>query len=259
MLGLRHWLGLSVPRLLIETTELPMADVAFMAGFSSVRAFNGTVRAVFGLSPTGLRRRGRPTDMNGAISLRSPFRVPLCPDDLFGHLVAVSVPGVEEWRSGVYRRTLRLPHGHGVVGLRPTGDSYVQYAPALSDLRDLTAAISRCRRLLDLDADPVAIDELLGRDPTLGPLVRHAAEWRPWRGYAAQHLWTHRAMTMSRAVPPPSAMTADGEMRSTTRPPTRAPREIVAWTEEVNSTEAASRESGAALANQVWEATGTAP
>ncbi len=159
-------------RLLIETTALPMADVAFMAGFSSVRTFNDTVRAVFGLSPTGLRHRGRPADVTGTVSLRLPFRAPLCPDNLFGHLVATSVPGVEEWRSGTYRRTLRLPHGHGIAELRPTGAPYVQCSLALSDLRDLTTAINRCRRLLDLDADPVAIDELLGRDPVLGPLVR---------------------------------------------------------------------------------------
>ncbi|GAA0958780.1 AlkA N-terminal domain-containing protein [Actinocorallia libanotica] len=159
-------------RLLIETTALPMADVAFMSGFSSVRAFNDTVRAVFGLSPTGLRSRGRAADVTGVVSLRLPFRAPLCPDDLFGHLVASSVPGVEEWRSGAYRRTLRLPHGHGVAELRPADASYIQCTLALSDLRDLTTAINRCRRLLDLDADPVAIDELLGRDPVMGPLVR---------------------------------------------------------------------------------------
>lgn len=159
-------------RLLIETSTLPMADVAFASGFSSVRTFNDTVRAVFGLSPTELRRRGRPADVTSAVSLRLPFRAPLCPDNLFGHLVATSVPGVEEWRSGVYRRTLRLPHGHGVAELQPTGAPYIQCTLALSDLRDLTTAINRCRRLLDLDADPVAIDDLLGRDPVMAPLVR---------------------------------------------------------------------------------------
>lgn len=192
-------------RLLIETTALPMADVAFGAGFPTIRTFNDTVLAVFAMPPTELRRRaagrgsagtrggtrdgtaggrqwssgpgggpagGRPSSL-GAISLRLPFRQPMCPDNLFGHLVATAIPGVEEWRDGAYRRTLRLPHGPGVVSLRP-GPEYIGCHLALTDLRDLAMAISRCRRLLDLDADPVAIGDQLGTDPALAPLIGKA-------------------------------------------------------------------------------------
>src|SRR6266542_4613012 len=81
-------------RLLIETTALPMGDVAFAAGFASIRAFNDTVREVFALSPTELRRRaanGHPAPApRAALSLRLPFRAPLCPDNLFGHLAATA-------------------------------------------------------------------------------------------------------------------------------------------------------------------------
>ena len=116
-------------------------------------------------------RRGRRAGRRpGALSLRLPFRQPLCPDNLFGHLAATGVPGVEEWRDGAYRRTLRLPHGHGVVALRPEPD-HIGCQLALTDLRDLAIAISRCRWMLDLDADPVAVDELLRADPVLAPLV----------------------------------------------------------------------------------------
>lgn len=168
-------------RLLIETTALPMAEVAFAAGFSSVRAFNDTVREVFALAPTELRARGarRPDNAApgprtpGVISLRLPFRAPLTPDNLFGHLAATAVPGVEEWRDGAYRRTFRLPYGHGIVALRPRPD-HIACRLALTDPRDLTVAISRCRRMLDLDADPVAVDEQLRTDPLLAPLVDKA-------------------------------------------------------------------------------------
>jgi AraC family transcriptional regulator, regulatory protein of adaptative response / DNA-3-methyladenine glycosylase II len=163
-------------RLLIETTALPMGDVAFAAGFASIRAFNDTVRDVFALSPTDLRRRaggGRAAAASGMLSLRLPFRLPLCPGNLFGHLAATAVPGVEEWRDGAYRRTLRLPHGRGIVALRP-GPDHIGCQLALTDLRDLAIAISRCRRLLDLDADPVAVGDLLGGDPVLAPLVAKA-------------------------------------------------------------------------------------
>ncbi|AHI01032.1 AlkA N-terminal domain-containing protein [Kutzneria albida] len=157
-------------RLLIETTMLPMAEVAFASGFASVRAFNDTVREVFAVTPTELRARGKPTNTQGSLTLRLPFRAPLCPDNLFGHLVATGVPGVEEWRGGAYRRTLRLPHGHGIASLRPMPD-HVECRLSLTDLRDLSTAIARCRWLLDLDADPVAVDELLRADPALTSLV----------------------------------------------------------------------------------------
>ncbi|MER5489013.1 AlkA N-terminal domain-containing protein [Streptomyces sp. NPDC002812] len=169
-------------RLLIETSGLPMGDIAFAAGFSSIRTFNDTVREVFALAPSELRARaaGRgaapgagPGQVPGTISLRLPFRAPLTPDNLFGHLAATAVPGVEEWRAGAYRRTLRLPYGTGVVALTPQPD-HIGCRLALTDLRDLTIAISRCRRLLDLDADPEAVDEQLSTDPLLAPLVAKA-------------------------------------------------------------------------------------
>ncbi|MFF1558295.1 AlkA N-terminal domain-containing protein [Streptomyces sp. NPDC058279] len=165
-------------RLLIETSALPMGDVAFAAGFSSIRAFNDTVREVFALSPSELRTRSARAHRDqpripGTISLRLPFRAPLNPDNLFGHLAATAVPGVEEWRAGAYRRTLRLPYGTGVVALAPRPD-HIACQLALTDLRDLTIAISRCRWMLDLDADPEAVDEQLRSDPLLAPLVDKA-------------------------------------------------------------------------------------
>jgi len=153
-----------------------MGDIAFAAGFSSIRTFNDTVREVFALSPTELRRRagrGHPAAAPGVLPLRLPFRSPLFPDNLFGHLAATGVPGVEEWRDGAYRRTLRLPHGHGVVALRPEPE-YIACQLSVTDLRDLAIAISRCRRLLDLDADPVAVGDLLSAEAVLAPLVAKA-------------------------------------------------------------------------------------
>ncbi|WP_406407565.1 AlkA N-terminal domain-containing protein [Streptomyces sp. NBC_01643] len=164
-------------RLLIETTELPMSDVAFAAGFSSVRTFNDTVREVFALAPGELRTRAarsvKTPATPGVIALRLPYRAPLNPSNLFGHLAATAVPGVEEWRDGAYRRTLTLPYGHGVVALTPHPD-HIGCRLFLTDPRDLTLAISRCRRLLDLDADPVAVDDQLRADPLLAPLIDKA-------------------------------------------------------------------------------------
>jgi len=171
-------------RVLIETTDLAMAEVAFGAGFASIRQFNDTVRAVFDATPSSLRARaagaahgaggraGSPSASTGpgALDLRLSFRQPLAPENLFGHLAATAVPGVEEISGDTYRRTLRLARGPGVVALRPAPE-HVACRVAVADLRDLTSAISRCRFLLDLDADPVSVDEVLGADAALAPLV----------------------------------------------------------------------------------------
>ncbi|MHB8191171.1 MAG: DNA-3-methyladenine glycosylase 2 family protein [Ferrimicrobium sp.] len=159
--------------LLIETTTMAFTDVAFAAGFSSVRQFNDAVRVAFATTPTELRLRARPSSISprrGSLVLRLPFRAPLNPDSLFGHLVASMVPGLEEHRDGAYRRTLRLPRGCGVVALSPQSD-HISCRLVLDDLSDLTAAIARCRRLLDLDADPQAVVASLAEDPALAPLV----------------------------------------------------------------------------------------
>ncbi|NUL04169.1 DNA-3-methyladenine glycosylase 2 family protein [Streptomyces lunaelactis] len=165
-------------RLLIETTQLPMAEAAFAAGFSSIRTFNDTVREVFALAPGELRTRATrsksaPPQTPGVIALRLPYRAPLNPSNLFGHLAATGVPGVEEWRDSAYRRTLGLPYGHGIVALTPR-PGHIACRLSLTDPRDLTIAISRCRWMLDLDADPEAVDDQLRTDPLLAPLVDKA-------------------------------------------------------------------------------------
>ena len=165
-------------RVLIETTDLPFGDVAFAAGFSSIRQFNDTVRLVFEATPSSLRKRaaartGPEIHSPGTVCLRLPVRTPFAYEGVFGHLAAGAVPGCEEVRDGAYRRSLRLPFGNAVVGLTPAVD-HVRCLVVLDDFRDLATAIARCRRLLDLDADPEAVVDALTRDPDLAPVVAKA-------------------------------------------------------------------------------------
>ena len=165
-------------RLLVETTDLPMADVAFAAGFASIRQFNDTVREVFGTTPTGLRRTraGAAAGSPGWLTLRLAARAPYDAAEVLHFLGAHAVPGLEDWDGTTFSRVLDLPHGPAVVRLSPAADgaAAVTARLLLPELRDLGAAVSRCRRLLDLDADPVAVDDLLGADPSLAPLVAGA-------------------------------------------------------------------------------------
>jgi AraC family transcriptional regulator of adaptative response / DNA-3-methyladenine glycosylase II len=166
-------------RILVETSSLPMGDIAFAAGFTSIRQFNATMLEVYATPPSVLRERARRRDGpalvkagTGVLRLRLPFRPPIDAGRMFGYLAARAIAGVEVASAGEYSRTISLPNGYGLLSLRPVpGASWVDCALALSDLRDVTAAVQRCRRLLDLDADPCAISGFFDGDPVIGPLA----------------------------------------------------------------------------------------
>ncbi|QOC90415.1 DNA-3-methyladenine glycosylase 2 family protein [Micromonospora craniellae] len=158
-------------RTLIETTGLGLAEIAFAAGFGSVRQFNDTVRDVFGVPPSQLRSARKPaTGGAGTVTVRLAYRPPLHAAALLDFLARRTLPGVDEVRDGTYHRGLRLPHGPGEAVLTPA-DGYVLATLRLTDLRDLAPAVARCRHLFDLDADPVAVDQTLGADPALAEAV----------------------------------------------------------------------------------------
>ena len=162
-------------RLLLETTDLRVAELALTAGFSSVRQFNSTMREVFGVTPTELRARRHTDAQTGSrgLSVRLPCRPPFDGRALIAFLRARAVPGIEEVLADRYRRSLRLPRGSGVVEVAPR-ESHVEATFWLEDLRDLGPALNRCRRLLDLDSDPGSIVERLAGDEIVGPLVMAA-------------------------------------------------------------------------------------
>ncbi|MFE6686232.1 bifunctional transcriptional activator/DNA repair enzyme AdaA [Streptomyces sp. NPDC057743] len=159
-------------RILLETTNLRITDVAMAAGFSSVRQFNATIAAVFDRTPTALRgTAGAPAGQAaGTLAVRLSVREPFDGAALLRFFAARAIPGIEEIDAGSYRRSLRLPHGACTVVLTPH-PGHVEARFCLEDIRDLAAAIHRCRGLLDLDADPAAIAEHLAGEPLLAPLV----------------------------------------------------------------------------------------
>ncbi|KJY43151.1 AraC family transcriptional regulator [Streptomyces sp. NRRL B-1568] len=167
-------------RVLLQTTDLPVTEIAFAAGFASVRQFNDTIRAVYDQTPSALRARPaqrRASRPSGGIPLRLAHRGPYAAREILDFLQRRAVPGIEEVLgtpgARVYRRTLRLPYGTGVAEIHEPreGGSWLDCRLNLTDPRDLSTAVQRVRRLFDLDADPYAVAERLGADPRLGPLV----------------------------------------------------------------------------------------
>ncbi len=162
---------------LLDETDLPVTEVAFAAGFSSIRRFNAAFRDTLGRPPSDLRRRrttGRATGRTtGDFRLTLAYRPPLDWEALLAFLAVRAVPGVACVRDGVYRRTIACGEDRGFLTVR--------HAPGRPELwLDLPLPLSRClmpvvtrvRRLFDLGADPAAIAGCLAQDPLLAPLVR---------------------------------------------------------------------------------------
>ncbi|CAI3795886.1 DNA-3-methyladenine glycosylase 2 family protein [Pseudarthrobacter sp. MM222] len=174
-------------RTLLVSTAMKAADIAFAAGFSSVRQFNETIGEVFAMTPSALRATARhhrgPTPAavsSTALTLNLPYREPFDPG-IFDFLAVRAIPGIEEGTPHSYARTLRLAHGD--ARFRVDYDAAAAGRPLVLtigavDLRDLASLLSRVRRLLDLDADPVAIDAALAADPRLAARVAAAPGMR---------------------------------------------------------------------------------
>jgi AraC family transcriptional regulator of adaptative response / DNA-3-methyladenine glycosylase II len=179
-----------VARELLVSTDLPAGEIAFAAGFGSIRQFNDTIAEVYDRTPTQLRatRRahgGSPTPGPGEavvaaggpaqeirIRLALPVREPFDADGVFAWLAARAVAGVEEADSAHYSRTLLLPGGTAVFTVR-WASGRLQLAATLGVLADLTPLVARVRRLFDADADPIGIDEALSAEPSLTGAVRN--------------------------------------------------------------------------------------
>jgi AraC family transcriptional regulator of adaptative response / DNA-3-methyladenine glycosylase II len=169
-------------RTLLVSTDLPIADVAFAAGFSSIRQFNDTITTVYETTPSDLRSKGAramgtPTAPRShvpgptTITLRLPARPPFDGPGLLKFFADHAVAGLEEGDTESFRRPVRLPSGIAQVTVRLDGDAGVLCTAELDELGDVGALVSRVRRLFDLDADSVAIDAALAQDPALAPLV----------------------------------------------------------------------------------------
>lgn len=153
-------------RVLLQRTTASISDIAFQAGFGSLRQFNDTIREVYAATPQQLRGTA-PEPQPGAdgtggglelrLAARQPFDAPGLLD-FFGTRV---VTGLESRVGDRFARAVRLPGGAAVVEVRP-GDSGLVARVALTDWRDLGALVARLRAWCDLDADPYAIDDVLG-------------------------------------------------------------------------------------------------
>jgi AraC family transcriptional regulator of adaptative response / DNA-3-methyladenine glycosylase II len=165
-------------RRLLDETDLPVATVGFAAGFASVRQMNRVMREVFHDSPSALRARRLVRDRlvaDGGLDLRLTFRAPFSWGATIATLARHACPGVEFVDADVYRRTIEIEGHPGVLELhRPVADDHLRLRVHLPRWEGLIHVVQQARRVLDLDADPAPINDVLGADPLLAPSVAAA-------------------------------------------------------------------------------------
>jgi AraC family transcriptional regulator of adaptative response / DNA-3-methyladenine glycosylase II len=172
---------LAAAKRLLHDSDLSCAEIAFAAGFSSVRRFNACVRECFGVPPSSLRRGRTERGPREGLTLRLDYRPPLDWDALLGFLAARAIPGVEQVEGDCYRRTASVVSGEGAsmgwIELRhdpQPARPRLHATLSLSLTKHPLKIVAALRALLDLDAEPQVIREALGRDPKLAPLLaRH--------------------------------------------------------------------------------------
>ncbi|HEY3381173.1 MAG TPA: AlkA N-terminal domain-containing protein [Vicinamibacterales bacterium] len=184
---------------LIDETDMPLTAIAMSAGYGSIRRFNAAFLGSYGRSPRELReaRTGRGVSaqsvrprLHGGSPPRYLFQLRYRPpfdwDALLGFLAPRAIPGVESVMEGSYRRTFQIGDDVGWLEVASRGVGALRLTIDISNPAHLLLIVTRVRRMLDLDADPMAIDGQLGRDALLGPLVKRRPGLRvpgTWDGF----------------------------------------------------------------------------
>lgn len=173
-------------RRLIDDTDFTMAEIAFMAGFGSIRQFNRACSEIFRASPRELRAKRRVKDRlvaDGGLILRLPFQGPLDWDRMLGYLAARAIPGVENVSNRTYRRTVMIDGDPGMFELLPGGPDHLLLRAHIPHWEGLIHIAHRARQIFNLDAEVRVAVEHLRSDPLMKrlggalPGVRPPGTW----------------------------------------------------------------------------------
>jgi AraC family transcriptional regulator, regulatory protein of adaptative response / DNA-3-methyladenine glycosylase II len=197
-------------RRLLDDTDLTITEIAFAAGFGSLRQFNRACQELFRASPRELRAKRRKSDRlvaDGGLVLRLMFSGPLDWDALVTYFAARAIPGVEHIGGGIYRRTIVVGNDPGVLEVCRGGEDHLVLRVHLPHWEELIHVVERARRIASLDVDLDGPTLQLADDPLIGPLlrarpgVRAPGTWNPFetgvRAIVGQQVAVAAANTMT--------------------------------------------------------------
>ena len=179
---------------LLRDTNLPIAQIALEAGFSSLRRFNGVFRQIYQRTPSEVRRqhasgarRGEVTPATSVTRMYLSYRPPFQWSQLLGFFRARALAGVEQVDGDVYQRSFSLQGRRGLLRVRDEAGKHRLVVEVTGEGGTALYLVQqRLRRLFDLDADTEQIATVLSRDPLLAlqlegaPGVRLPGAWDPF-------------------------------------------------------------------------------
>ena len=162
---------------LLTETALPITEVAFASGFSSLRRFNDAFTRRYRMPPTRLRKKAAEgvdaAADSGTSTLQLSYRAPYDWKGVLGFLAARALKGIEHVTDGSYARTVQLGKAKGWIRVTQSKEKHalmLEFTHSLTPV--LPLLLSRIRALFDLDARPEVISRQLKKDPRLSHAVK---------------------------------------------------------------------------------------
>ena len=177
-----HYLGLTplqvertrrllLAKQLLTDTTLSITDIAFAAGFGSLRRFNAVWLAAYGVAPSRLRASRTTAWQDEPIRLRLAYRPPYDFAALLDFYRLRAISGLEEVTAERYVRHFPGDSGMARLEVQAGSGDWLQVTLQGVAPRQLPALLYRLRRMWDLDADPLPIRARLSACPRLAEHV----------------------------------------------------------------------------------------
>lgn len=159
---------------LITETGLPMSEIAFTAGFSSIRRFNSAMQKAYKMNPSELRRtKKEPVGKASVLELNLSYRPPYNWDAMLNFLAGRSIPGIDRVDKKRYRRTVSIGDVSGMIEIQPVPEkNHVKLKVPLHLANGLQQIVEKVRNLFDLRAEPENIQYTLSKDPLLKKILK---------------------------------------------------------------------------------------
>jgi len=174
-------------RRLLDESAMPITEIAFASGFSSVRRFNAVFQSTYGRAPSAMRRKRVAAKSDNGFCLRLNYRPPFEWGAIAQFLAARAIPGVEYADDNCYRRTISIGGNAAIIEVRDVdGVNAVDVSGPSSIAEHGLVVVERVRRIFDLGADPLVIAAQLADDKVIGPSVVDAPGLRvpgAWDGF----------------------------------------------------------------------------
>lgn len=159
-LEIAHTRRLLLAKRLLTDTALPIGEIAFAAGFGSLRRFNDAFAASYRMTPRDLRRRPAASD---SVSIDLFYDPPYAWEPMFRYFQLRTLAGIDDATDGYFRRVVTLNGSAGLITVTPIPDEVrVQVSVTAGIVQHLPWILRRVRRQFDLDVDLPSVSTALG-------------------------------------------------------------------------------------------------